>query len=314
MREIVWTCFLAASLTTIGQAQDATDAPGGWDPSPHQIRLVSVEPNVQLEVLDWGGEGPAMVFLAGLTLNAHSFDDFAPKFTDGYRVYAITRRGHGASSWPESGYSLERLVEDVRVVMDTLRIDRAILVGHSFGGDEMTRFAADHSERVAGLIYVDAAYDGALIETVKLFEVCPLGQDAVDAIERRFENLEAFRNTQRRLGPDGSLVPYISSEAMVQLTSWSVRPDYSRIDAPALAVYHTPRWVEDIVGGGTISGECLSALQRITYEGMAGFAKGMKNGRIVALEDTQHNIHLVSPSSLEEVMRRWLATVLETRQ
>jgi hypothetical protein len=50
------------------------------------------------------------------------------------------------------------------------------------------------------------------------------------------------------------------------------------------------------------------------YESIAGFATGMKNGRIVALEDTQHNIHLVSPISLEEVMRRWLAKVLETRQ
>jgi hypothetical protein len=49
-----WTCFPAASLTTTGEAQHVTDTQGARDPSPHQTRLVSVAPNVQVEVLDWG--------------------------------------------------------------------------------------------------------------------------------------------------------------------------------------------------------------------------------------------------------------------
>jgi hypothetical protein len=71
--------------------------------------------------------------------------------------------------------------------------------------------------------------------------------------------------------------------------------------------------VEEIVGGVALSEECISAMQRYIYEGIAGFAVGMERGRIVALDDSQHNIHLVSPNALEEVMRRWLAELGEER-
>ncbi len=47
------------------------------DPSPHQTRLITVEPGVQLEVLDWGGTGPPLVLLAGY-LSAHAYDERRP--------------------------------------------------------------------------------------------------------------------------------------------------------------------------------------------------------------------------------------------
>jgi len=64
------------------------------DSSPHRTQLVSVGPDVQLEVLDWGGTGRAVVFLAGY-LTAHVYDEIAPKLTDIAHVYGITRRGLG---------------------------------------------------------------------------------------------------------------------------------------------------------------------------------------------------------------------------
>jgi len=60
------------------------------DPSAHQTRFVSVEPVVQLEVLDWGGNGRPVVFLAGYN-TAHVYDEIAPKLTDIAHVYGITR-------------------------------------------------------------------------------------------------------------------------------------------------------------------------------------------------------------------------------
>lgn len=96
------------------------DDPEAWsDRSPHEVLSVVVAPDVELEVLDWGGAGEPLVFLAGLQLNAHTFDDFAPRFTDTHRVLGVTRRGHGASSWPDSGYSLDRLVSRTSVRRST---------------------------------------------------------------------------------------------------------------------------------------------------------------------------------------------------
>src|ERR1700730_5351215 len=71
---------------------------GAWrDASPHVVRFVTVEKNVQLEVLDWGGSGRPVVLLAGGGDNAPVFDDFAPKLASSFHVYGITRRGFGAS-------------------------------------------------------------------------------------------------------------------------------------------------------------------------------------------------------------------------
>ena len=70
------------------------------DSSSHIVQFVTVDKDVKLEVLDWGGAGKPMIFLAGMGNTAHNFDRFAPQFTAKYHVYGITRRGFGASSKP----------------------------------------------------------------------------------------------------------------------------------------------------------------------------------------------------------------------
>jgi non-heme chloroperoxidase len=65
--------------------------------------MITVEKDVQVEVLDWGGPGLNVVLLAGLGNTAHIFDEFAPKLSKHFHVYRITRRGFGQSSWPAGG-------------------------------------------------------------------------------------------------------------------------------------------------------------------------------------------------------------------
>jgi non-heme chloroperoxidase len=129
------------------------------DPSPHTVQFVDVDHGVKLEVLDWGGSGRPLVFLAGLGNTAHVFDDFAPKLTSEYHVYGITRRGLGASGSPApegSNYSADRLGDDVLAVIDALKIDHPVLVGHPFAGEELSSIGTRHPERIAALIYLDA--------------------------------------------------------------------------------------------------------------------------------------------------------------
>src|SRR5271156_4468000 len=74
-----------------------SQSPSAWkDPSPHITRFISVDKNVSLEVLDWGGSGTPLILLAGGGNTAHVFDDFAPKLRAHNHVYGITRRGFGA--------------------------------------------------------------------------------------------------------------------------------------------------------------------------------------------------------------------------
>jgi len=153
--------ILFAFFCTAAQAQNAPD------PSPHKVQFVTVDKDVKLEVLDWGGTGRPLLFLAGLGGTAHDFDNLAPKFTDHHHVYAITRRGFKPSSTPpitNENYDADRLGDDVLAVIDGLKLDRPVLAGHSIAGEELSSVGTRHPEKVAGLVYLDAIYQSSFYD------------------------------------------------------------------------------------------------------------------------------------------------------
>jgi non-heme chloroperoxidase len=140
------------------------------DSAAHSSQFVTVDKGVQLEVLDWGGTGRPLIFLAGLGNTAHVFDGLAPKFTGAFHVYGITRRGFGASSAPRpehNNYSADRLGDDVLAVIDALKLDHPVLAGHSIAGEELSSIGSRHPEKVAGLIYLDAGWPFAYVSKPK---------------------------------------------------------------------------------------------------------------------------------------------------
>lgn len=152
---------MAFVIASFGQGSNvvggSADSHPWNDSSPHDVRLVPVGNDVQLEVIEWGGSGRPLVLLAGLGNTAHVFDEFAPKLTRQFHVYGITRRGFGASSVPASGYSADQLGDDVLAILDRLKIERPILVGHSIAGEELSSIATRFPQRMAGLVYLDVA-------------------------------------------------------------------------------------------------------------------------------------------------------------
>ncbi len=126
------------------------------DHTPHKTQFVTVAPGVALEVLDWGGSGDAMVLLTGLGDNAHVFDEFAFQFTPYFHVIGVTRRGFLPSNQPEDGYDVGTRAADDIAVIDALKIDRAVFVGHSLSGSELSRIGETYKNRVDKLVYLDA--------------------------------------------------------------------------------------------------------------------------------------------------------------
>ena len=124
----------------------------------HESGFINVN-GIRLHYLDWGGKGETLIFLTGMGSSAYIFSRFAPRFNDKFRVLALTRRGHGDSDYPETGYDADTLVEDIRQFMDALHLEKAILVGHSLAGVELTHFAATYPQRVEKLVYLDALDD-----------------------------------------------------------------------------------------------------------------------------------------------------------
>lgn len=243
------------------------------DPSPHAVEFVTVDENVQLEVLDWGGSGPPLVLLSGLGGTAHQYDDFAPALTARYHVVGVTRRGHRGSSAAPSGYGFVRLAEDVLRVIDAVGINNPVVIGHSFAGEEMHVLGARHSAKIRGLVYVDAAFDRgdhadseAYDAVARTVPAAPSPQPvdlasfmALRAYLEKYGGVwpEGWLRTRYRTNADGSvgglwapdppIRQEMSKEMQAAYSSYNPEP----IHVPALAIYAAPKSADDLMRRGS---------------------------------------------------------------
>jgi hypothetical protein len=88
--------------------EDAAQPADCRDVTPHEVTFVTVEPGVQLEVLDFGGSGEIMVLLTGLGDNAHVWDDFAYQFTDYFGSSALPAGGMVNRTSPQKAMTFAR--------------------------------------------------------------------------------------------------------------------------------------------------------------------------------------------------------------
>ena len=258
----------------------------GWrDPSPHQVRRVTVDTSVHLEVLDWGGSGPPVVLLA-CYLSTHVYDEFAPKLTNQFQVYGMTRRGIGASDRPATGYAVQRSANDLLEVLDSLKVQKALLVGHSCAGQVLTMFASQHPNRLHGLVYLDGAGDPTMTPA-------DVGESMPDRAmlpgpitpstppdNRSFASLRASQTTSRGWAfPEGELRQQFAANADGSVgpstldpvirraitTDARVKPDYSRIRVPVLAIYVRDVPFEEVAAKHAIKDERQRAALRQEY-------------------------------------------------
>jgi non-heme chloroperoxidase len=122
--------------------------------------FITVEPGVKLYIEDINpGGSKTIVFIHGWPLSHKQFEyqfDVLP--AKGYRCIGIDWRGFGNSDKPMSGYTLNRLADDIRTVVDTLQLDNFTLAGHSTGGAIAIRYMARYNGYgVSKLILIDAA-------------------------------------------------------------------------------------------------------------------------------------------------------------
>ena len=112
---------------------------------------------VALACRDFGGRGCPVVLLHGLAGHAVEWNNTAAWLTTEARVWALDARGHGRIVRRPSDVSHRARVDDVAFTLDRLELERVILVGQSLGGLTALSVAAQHGERIRGLVLVEAS-------------------------------------------------------------------------------------------------------------------------------------------------------------
>jgi len=321
----------------------ARSQPVEWkDQSPHTATMIPVEDDVQLEVLDWGGSGPAIVLLAGLGDTAHVFDDFASMLSARYRVLGVTRRAHGRSSAPSAGYGFERLAEDVARVIDATGVKKPVVVGHSIAGEELHVLGARYSAKLGGLVYLDAAFNRAD------------GSEDYDAVARTlppaprpgpgdlasFAALRSFlERTQGPAGPEAHLrARYVANADGTVARSWAPAPPIfqaisnamqaaftsyhpERIRVPALAVYAVPKSADDLmrrwynVDDPAVQ-DAVKTLHRLARERFVRHAKwfeALAEGVRVTELSGAHHLFISNPREVVQQIDGFMSSIAAAR-
>ena len=97
------------------------------------------------------GAGQPVVLIHGYPLSGRAWDKQVPALLEaGHRVITYDRRGFGASSQPATGYDYDTFAADLAALLEHLDLREAVLVGHSMGTGEVTRYLGTRgSARVA---------------------------------------------------------------------------------------------------------------------------------------------------------------------
>ena len=303
--------LLTATAVSISLAPACARAQAAVDWSPHQVRIVTVDSSVRLEVLDWGGTGRPLLFV-GCYLSAHVYDDIAPKLRAQFHVYAITRRGVAPSDQPRVGYDPQRRADDVLEVIDQLGMQKPLLVGNACGGHILHTLGAQHADRLGGLIYADAAED----PTLKLSDYDFPPADRV--------NLAAFRGKprpvtfppaeQRRLEAhpiDPAIRKAITEDHLV-------RPDYAAIKVPVLAIYRSTTLEETLKDFPPTTDRereavelAVTARRTVLTKWQNDLRRGVPGARIVELPSANLYLFLSHEADVIREIRSFAATLAQ---
>ena len=240
--------------------------------------------SVTLRVVD-SGSGPAVVFIHGIGASAYSWrQQVGPVVAAGYRVVAIDLPGFGYSDKPRAGYHNADFVRVVTALLDTLRIDPVILVGHSMGGEIAAEVALANPSRVQGLVLIGAAGMGTRAPAALRFARWPVVGWLVTPFAGRGMVARQLRSTYAdpALVSDAQIDQYYAPlrergavgafrRTLRRFRFDSLGPHLRRIQAPTLLVWGaTDAWIPVALGRRR--------------------ALGLPSGALVVIPNAGHNV------------------------
>lgn len=184
--------------------------------------------DVKIHYKVYGTGGDYLILLHGSMECMTEWEKQIPEFSKRYRVVAMDNRGHGKSTFTDKKLDYYLLSEDVRALMNVLKIDSAHIVGFGDGGIIGLYLAIDHPERVRKLVAIGANYkvDTSVVYHEVLEKVKAWDSDKV---------YQFVRNNFRGWPNDKLLVPFTERMKTMLLTEPNLTiGDLQKIKCPAL--------------------------------------------------------------------------------
>ena len=280
------TAAAGAGLAAAGSVAAAAKPGAPVQPGGRAGNFLTVADGTVIHYKDWGS-GQPVVFSHGWPLQGDAWEDQMFFLASrGYRVIAHDRRGHGLSSQPWGGNDMDHYADDLGALMEHLGLKNAVLVGHSTGGGEVTRYLARHgSARVAKAVLVGAV-PPQMVKSPTNPDGLPM--DVFDGIRTSvledrsqfFMDLtlpfygynrpnakvsQGVRDTFRAQGMQCGLKN--AYDCIKQFSETDFTADLKKIDIPVLVVHGDDDQIVPIDASGRAAAKLLKKGSLLVYEG-----------------------------------------------
>lgn len=208
-------------------------------PSAGRDATIRVATGPRLHYQEYGDPaGEPIVFVHGWPDSWFSFSRVLPLLPASRRAVAFDQRGFGDSERPDGGYAIPEMGADVIALLDALGIQRAALVGHSFGSFVARRAALTRPERVTALVLIGTGFSTATPVTRELeLAVRDLPDPIPESFAREFQSSTAHRPVPPEffdgiIAESLKLPPRLWRQTLAGLVAYDDTAELSRLAVP----------------------------------------------------------------------------------
>lgn len=239
---------------------------------------------VTLEYAEQGDKsGRVVIFLHGYTDSRHSFDKVLEILPTSIHAFAISQRGHGNSSKPDSAYHPKDFAADIAAFIRSNNLGPVVIAGHSMGGIMAQQFVLDYPELTAGLVIIDS--DPAFRDNPGMSEFMNEVLQLKDPVSYNYA--EAFQQATLAKPIDSVFYELVVNESLkLPVKVWIktfigfMQVDYAsrlhKIEKPALILW------------GDQDSFC-------PYTDQSIFTREIKNSKHITYKNTGHALHWEEP-------------------
>ena len=272
--------------------------------------------DLNMHYLDWGGSSQALMALHGAASSSHWYDLVIPHLDGDIRVIAPDQRAHGKTDQPSTGYDWRTLAGDVVGALDQLGIEKAAVMGHSWGASTALAVAAYHPDRTQALIMVDGGFGGRRSPemTWEEFKTRLSPRDIygpreryLGALRQQFDHcwsdkLEQIVMSMVRVDPDGNVHERLELSNQQQML-WAM---WSEPTSELMPLVRCPTLMVAAAGRRPIANPEMLERRRASVEAAQA---AMPNARVAWIPDTGHDIGYEKPEELASVIGEFLTTL-----